>query len=79
VPASTADDSANTYLRTLYRAGYLQLLEASRPLGVGKGKTLNRYRLLPGKYSGPRPPMISAASTCTTPTWPSGLARGHPP
>lgn len=58
-----ADDSANIYLRTLYRAGYLQLLEASRPLGVGKGKTLNRYRLLPGKYTGPRPPLIQR-STC---------------
>lgn len=44
--------TARSYLKWLNRAGYVQQVGASRP-----GR-LARYRLIPGKNTGPRPPMI---------------------
>ncbi len=44
--------TAKTFIKWLYRAGYLQLVEA------GHRGRLARYRLKPGMYTGPRPPMI---------------------
>lgn len=44
--------TARSYLKWLNRAGYVQQVGASKP-----GR-LARYRLVPGKNTGPRPPMI---------------------
>lgn len=44
--------TARSYLKWLKRAGYVVETVASKP-----GR-LARYRLAPGKYTGPRPPMI---------------------
>jgi hypothetical protein len=48
----TTSWTARSYLKWLKRAGYLVEVQASKP-----GKKA-RYRLAPGKYTGPRPPMI---------------------
>ncbi|SEC23155.1 hypothetical protein SAMN05216178_3914 [Pseudomonas saponiphila] len=50
VPTTTW--TARSYLKWLKRAGYVVEVQASTP-----GKKA-RYRLAPGKYTGPRPPMI---------------------
>ncbi len=50
VPTTTW--TARSYLKWLKRAGYVVEVQASKP-----GKKA-RYRLAPGKYTGPRPPMI---------------------
>lgn len=50
VPTTTW--TARSYLKWLKRAGYIIEVQASKP-----GKKA-RYRLAPGKYTGPRPPMI---------------------
>ena len=49
---TVAPCEARDYLQHLYKAGYLQLVRASKP------GTAARYRLLPGKFTGPKPPMI---------------------
>mgnify|MGYP001580370799 FL=1 len=48
----TTSWTARSYLKWLKRAGYVVEVQASKP-----GKKA-RYRLAPGKYTGPRPPMI---------------------
>lgn len=40
------------YVRHLRKAGYLSIVQKSKP-----GRA-TRYRLLPGKFTGPKPPMI---------------------
>lgn len=52
VATSTALGTARVYLRWLKRAGYV--VEVS-PGASGRPA---RYRIAPGKYTGPRPPMI---------------------
>lgn len=52
VSAPTTTWTARAYLKWLKRAGYVIEVQASTP-----GKKA-RYRLAPGKYTGPRPPMI---------------------
>lgn len=52
VVVSTARWTARSYLKWLHLAGYVQ--EVSK----GKPGRLARYRLAPGRYTGPRPPMI---------------------
>jgi len=47
-----AESEARHYCRYLHRAGYLHQVDAGGP---GRPGT---YRLLPGRYTGPRPPMI---------------------
>ncbi|VVE59861.1 hypothetical protein PCA31118_00040 [Pandoraea captiosa] len=59
--ASTADaevspTAARDYLKHLAKAGYV--LVVSKGQGRGKGGIPSRYRLAPGKYTGPRPPMV---------------------
>lgn len=49
------ESHAQFYTRLLHRAGYLVETQARRK--AGRTWVLPRYRLLPGKYSGPRPPM----------------------
>lgn len=43
---------AKSYIKHLYKAGYLQRLKA------GSSRIASRYRLLPGYNTGPRPPMV---------------------
>lgn len=50
------ENTVQTYLKFLKLAGYLAHI-AGKPT-VGQGRTPDLYRLLPGKYTGPRPPMI---------------------
>lgn len=52
VVAPTSLWTARSYLKWLKRAGYLQVVT---PGGPGR---LERYRLAPGRYTGPKPPMI---------------------
>ncbi|MNZ56462.1 hypothetical protein D3C78_744090 [compost metagenome] len=52
IAAETSVATAKNYLKWLKWAGYVQEVVPSRP-----GR-LARYRLAPGKYTGPRPPMI---------------------
>ena len=51
-----AELAANDYLLMLYRAGYLQRTREGK--GIGAGGILARYKLLPARNTGPRPPMI---------------------
>lgn len=44
--------AARSYLKWLKRAGYVQVI------ALGKPGRPERYRLVPGRYTGPRPPMI---------------------
>ncbi|BAK76463.1 hypothetical protein NH8B_2077 [Pseudogulbenkiania sp. NH8B] len=53
-----SEDSANSYIRALKLAGYLVVTAEAKTRGIGEGRTLARYRLAPGRYTGPRPPMI---------------------
>ncbi|MEW9901004.1 hypothetical protein ABWL39_20485 [Chitinivorax sp. PXF-14] len=49
------ESHAQFYTRLLHRAGYLVETQPRRK--AGRCFVLARYRLLPGKYTGPRPPM----------------------
>lgn len=50
-----AEATAKSYARALCTAGYLMVIEEGRP---GRGARQTRWRLIPSKYTGPRPPMI---------------------
>ncbi|WP_229455107.1 hypothetical protein [Massilia sp. KIM] len=51
-------ETAKSYISALFNAGYLLRVAESRSRGFGRGQVQARYRLAPGKYTGPRPPMI---------------------
>lgn len=51
-----AEVAANHYLLDLARAGYLHCTQEGK--GTGKGGIQARYRLKPGRNTGPRPPMV---------------------
>lgn len=51
-----AESDVKYYLRYLYKAGYVSVI--SRGKGMGRGGVLSVYRLKPGKYTGPKAPMI---------------------
>jgi hypothetical protein len=53
-----AEQTAKTYLHALAVAGYLTVVEEGHPFIRGVGARQSRYRLMPTKYTGPRPPMI---------------------
>lgn len=55
VSAKTTQRTASSYLLWLHRAGYV--IEISAASTGPRGRTA-RYRLAPGKYTGPRAPMI---------------------
>uniref|UniRef100_A0A6H1ZEK8 Uncharacterized protein n=1 Tax=viral metagenome TaxID=1070528 RepID=A0A6H1ZEK8_9ZZZZ len=55
VSAKTTQRTASSYLLWLHRAGYV--IEISAAASGPRGRTA-RYRLAPGKYTGPRAPMI---------------------
>lgn len=48
--------AAADYLLVLYHAGYLQRTAEGK--GIGRGGIPARYRLLPNRNTGPRPPMV---------------------
>ncbi|TWC35085.1 hypothetical protein FBY03_111133 [Pseudomonas sp. SJZ079] len=52
IAAPTTLMTARSYLKWLNLAGYVQVVRKGKP-----GRPA-RYRLAPGKYTGPRPPMI---------------------
>ncbi|MFI8744514.1 hypothetical protein ACIGKL_05085 [Pseudomonas sp. NPDC077186] len=52
IAAPTTRTTAQRYLQWLVHAGYVQIVSKGAP-----GKPA-RYRLIPQRYSGPRPPMI---------------------
>jgi len=61
IAASTEDclcheRDAQYYCQHLHKAGYLALVKKGR--GTGKGGQPGIYRLLPSKYTGPKPPQI---------------------
>ncbi|MFZ6644451.1 hypothetical protein ACO0LO_01940 [Undibacterium sp. TJN25] len=58
--------TAKMYLIMLKAAGYLQVVKEANK-GRGKGMGLARYRLLPSKYTGPRPPMIQRSKSLFDP------------
>ncbi|HTD05880.1 hypothetical protein [Undibacterium sp.] len=60
-------DTVKTYLLLLRLAGYVQVVAESKSKGIGKGKGQARYRLAPGKYTGPRPPMIQRTKSVYDP------------
>lgn len=70
--ASTPDivvrpETAKTYVGHLVRAGYLIEVKPVIYLGAGRGNLQARYRLAPGKYTGPRPPMIQRSKAVYDP------------
>jgi hypothetical protein len=55
---TVADATAKKYIQALHKAGYLRRVEPVKRIGGKLGALPARYRLIPGKYTGPRPPMI---------------------
>lgn len=53
-----AEAEARDYCYHLHRAGYLALITAGKPGSRTTAGALTLYRLLPSKYSGPKPPMV---------------------
>lgn len=64
---SVSEDTANSYIRALKLAGYVEVLTAAKTKGIGKGKTMARYRLVTGRYTGPRPPMVQRTKSIYDP------------
>jgi len=52
-----AESAAGSYLRMLHKAGYMVCVADAKPM-FGRGKTQARYRLLPARNTGPKPPMV---------------------
>lgn len=77
--ASVADvvvqpNTARAYIACLYKAGYLQLLKASKP------GTAAQYRLYRARFTGPKPPQIQRVRHVFDPNlgkvvWPEECAR----
>lgn len=62
-----SEETAKTYIGDLKKAGYLTVVAEVRSRGFGKGNVQARYRLAPGKYTGPRPPMIQRTKSVYDP------------
>lgn len=60
-------ETAKSYLRFLKLAGYVITMVEAKSKGIGKGAVQARYRLAPGKYTGPRPPMIQRTKSVYDP------------
>ena len=56
--------AAQSYVQTLHAAGYLV---QTAPAVIGKRARPARYRLKPGKFTGPRPPMIQRTKSLYDP------------
>lgn len=73
-----SEDTANSYIRALKLADYLVVVAEAKPRGIGVGRSLARYRLAPGRYTGPRPPMIQRTKAVYDPNlgevvWQEGI------
>lgn len=63
VHASTGDtqvceSDAKSYIQYLHKAGYLVEVQPGKPGNRPGSGVKTRYRLVPQKYTGPRPPMV---------------------
>ena len=56
-------NAAKDYIKHLHAAGYLKVVKDAVKSGKRSGSSLTRYQLIPGKNTGPRPPMIQRAKT----------------
>ena len=61
------ESTAKAYIIVLHAAGYLKVVEAAKLASPGKPPAQARYVLAPGKYTGPRPPMIQRTKTLYDP------------
>ncbi|KZE34156.1 hypothetical protein [Crenobacter luteus] len=57
--------AARDYLKHLAHAGYVTVVAQGK--GRGAGGVANRYRFNPGRYSGPRPPMVQRTKSVYDP------------
>jgi transposase len=64
---NVSEQTAKTYIGALKGAGYLVVVAEARSRGIGKGAVQARYRIAPGKYTGPRPPMIQRTKSVYDP------------
>jgi hypothetical protein len=62
-----SERTAKCYVGALKNAAYLVVVAASVSRGGRLGADQARYRLLPGKYTGPRPPMIQRTKSVYDP------------
>lgn len=60
-------ETAKAYLRFLHLAKYVDIVKPARAVGGKRGAIAARYRLNPGKYTGPRPPMIQRTKSVYDP------------
>lgn len=69
VPVSEAD--ALDYCANLAKAGYLAVVAKGKGVGAGLGKggtgIPTRYRFIPAKYTGPKPPMVQRVQSIFDP------------
>ena len=65
--ATVMPGTAKAYLHSLLQAGYLLVAKPAQSFCVGHGAAQARYRLAPGKYTGPRPPMIQRTKSVYDP------------
>lgn len=68
--------AARDYLNHLERAGYVAIV--SKGHGRGTGGVQTRYQFLPGRYTGPRPPMVQRTKSIYDPNlnqvvWQEGI------
>lgn len=61
---TVAEGTAKTYALLLQAAGYLLI---AKPAELGRQAKPARYRLAPGKYTGPRPPMVQRTKSVYDP------------
>jgi hypothetical protein len=61
------EQTAKSYISALKAAEYLATATGAASKGIGKGAVQARYRLAPGKYTGPRPPMIQRTKSVYDP------------
>jgi len=62
-----AESDAADYCANLHRAGYLVVAEPGRAARPGLAAAATRYRFVPGRNTGPRPPMVQRLSSVFDP------------
>jgi hypothetical protein len=74
---AVAETEAKNYIYHLHKAGYLVMVKDGKPGGRSRSGELSRYRLIPSRYSGPKPPMVQRVKQVYDPNlkkvvWSSG-------
>lgn len=68
---SVSEEDAKDYCANLAKAGYLIVAAKGKAIGGGLGKggtgIPTRYRFVPAKYTGPKPPMVQRVSSVFDP------------